>query len=84
MPALRKILEFRISVWISPPLYLITVGICINKGTNRLDQIVLQYAHDEWRSVTSPGLSITGLSNLTYKSAGGFAGRNATAYTTIY
>jgi len=53
----------------------------------RLDQIVLQYAHEEWRSVTSPGLSIIGLSNLTYKSAGGLQAEmllHIRPYTNLY
>jgi len=34
-------------------LYLTPVGSCIK---SRCDQVVLQYAHDQWSSVTSPGL----------------------------
>ena len=35
------------------------------KAWVRMDQVVLRYAYDEWSSVTSTGLLIIGLSNLT-------------------
>jgi len=35
------------------------------KAYVRLEQVVLQYTHDEWSIVTSPGLLIIGLSYLT-------------------
>ena len=31
----------------------------------RLDQVVIQHTHNEWSSVTNPGLSAIGLSSLT-------------------
>ena len=37
----------------------------------------VQYGHDEWSNITSHGLSII---SLTWKSAGGCAGRNANIY----
>ena len=38
---------------------------CVPKIPVRLDQIVLWYAHNEWSSITSTGLSVIGLSCLT-------------------
>ena len=46
----------------NPSPYLTPVGSYIMRQLRRLDQIVLQYAHNEW---SSPGFMIIGLSSLT-------------------
>ena len=50
----------------SPPLpYPASSQLDQIKAWVRLDQAVLQYTHEEWSSIASPGLAILGLSSLT-------------------
>ena len=53
------------------------------KAYFRLDQVVLQYPHDQWSSVMIPGLLIIGyrlLSSLAHQQEVVHAGRNAAIY----